>query len=188
MPFHWPTPPLMTRSRRAQEILRPASGRFIAFTLICALLLNLLPWSGIGLILRPDFVALGLLYWCIHQPRKLGMGAAWFMGLLIDVADGALLGQHALAYTITVFAALMLHRRILMFPLWQQALHIFPLLLLLQIVTLLIKLMAGSAFSGWSLFLSAIGGALVWPLLALLQLPQQRRAKTEGKVSAPSSR
>jgi rod shape-determining protein MreD len=188
MPFHWPTQPLMTRSRRTQEILRPASGKFIAFTLVCALLLNLLPWSGIGLTLRPDFVALALLYWCIHQPRKLNMGSAWFMGLLIDVADGALLGQHALAYTIMVFTAIMLHRRILMFPLWQQALHVFPLLLLLQMVTLLIKLMAGSAFSGWSLFLSAIGGALVWPLLALLQLPQRRHPKSEGKVSAPLSR
>jgi rod shape-determining protein MreD len=188
MPFHWPSTPLMTRSHRAHEILRPASGKFIAFTLVCALLLNLLPWEGIALILRPDFVALVLLYWCIHQPRKLNMGSAWFMGLLIDVADGALLGQHALAYTIMVFAALMLHRRILMFPLWQQALHVFPLLLLLQFVTLLIKLIAGSAFSGWSLFLSAISGALIWPVLALLKLPQQRQAKSEGKVSAPSSR
>ena len=188
MPFHLPTQPLVTRSRRTQEILRPATGRFILFTLVCALLLNMLPWEGIGLMLRPDFVALTLIYWAIHQPRKVGMGAAWFLGLLIDVADGALLGQHALAYTITIFAALMLHRRILMFPLWQQALHVFPLLLLLQILTLLIKLMAGAAFSGWVLFLPAFSGAVIWPVLALLQLPQQRQLKSEGKVSPPANR
>ena len=87
-----------TRMER-QEILLPVRVGFIAVSLIAALLLNLLPWSGVALWLKPDFVALVVLYWCIEQPRRLGFVAAWLLGLFMDVADGTLFGQHALART-----------------------------------------------------------------------------------------
>jgi rod shape-determining protein MreD len=168
-----------------QQILRPVKGGFILFTLLAGLMFNLLPWQGVGLMLRPDLVALVLLYWCIHQPRRVGMGAAWLLGLMLDVADGMLLGQSALAYTLFVFAALLLRRRILLFPLGQQALHILPLLLLLQFTTLGIKLAAGSAFAGWGYFVASLAGALFWPVVAsLLMLPQHREIKTEPSIQA----
>ena len=122
------------RMHKSQQILLPASSKFIAFTLFAGLTLNLLPWHGLLLLIRPDFVALILLYWCINQPHKIGLGTAWFFGLLMDVADGSLFGQHALAYTLITFSALILHRRVLMFPLWPQAIHIFPILVLLQLL------------------------------------------------------
>ena len=99
-----------------QEILRPAKTGFIVFTLVMALLINLLPWAGWGLWVRPDFVALVLLYWCIDQPRKIGFSVAWVLGLLMDVADGSLFGQHALAYTIVAYAGIVLHRRVQRLP------------------------------------------------------------------------
>ena len=74
-------------------ILLPANYRFIIFSIFVGLVWNLAPWSGVGLMLRPDFLALILLYWGIHQPSKIGMGAAWLMGLIIDVANGSLLQQ-----------------------------------------------------------------------------------------------
>ena len=82
-----------------QEILLPVRGSFIVVTLIAALLVNLLPWSGAALWIRPDFVALVVLYWCIEQPRKIGFLAPWLLGLFMDIADGSLFGQHALAAT-----------------------------------------------------------------------------------------
>jgi rod shape-determining protein MreD len=170
----------MPASSRAQQILLPASGKFILFTLLCALILNLLPWQGYGLLLRPDFIALALLFWCIHHPRRLGMTAAFVLGLLIDVADGALLGQHALAYTIMVYLALLLRRRILMFPLQQQALHIFPLLLALQLITLFIKFATGTFIGGWGILLTSATSTLLWPPLSfLLQIPQRKSPKSE---------
>ena len=87
-----------------------------------ALLLNLLPWRNVALV--PDFVALVLAFWCIRQPRLVGIGAGWLLGLLMDVGNGVLLGQHALAYSLLAFAAITLSRRILWFPLWGQALHV----------------------------------------------------------------
>ena len=106
----------MAHSRPApQEILLPAKTGYIALTLIAALLLNLLPWSGYWLWIKPDFVALVVLYWCIEQPRKMGFVAAWLLGMFMDVADGTLFGQHALAYTILAYAGIVLHRRVRMF-------------------------------------------------------------------------
>lgn len=163
-----------------QEILRPARTGFIVFTLLMALLINLLPWAGWGLWVRPDFVALVLLYWCINQPRKIGFSVAWLLGLLMDVADGSLFGQHALAYTILAYAGIVLHRRVQRFSITPQALHAAPLLLLNDTIVLLIRLVAGSDFPGvWYFFGSLIGG-LLWPLLSfLLQLPQRPRIDSD---------
>lgn len=168
-----------------QQLLRPVSGKFVLFTFIASLMFNLLSWQGVGLMLRPDMVALVLLFWCIYQPRLVGMGAGWLLGLILDVADGMLLGQSALAYTLLVFVALLLRRRILMFPLAQQALHVLPLLLLLQVIMLGIKLAAGGSFSGWGYFAAAFSGALLWPVLAsLLLLPQRQETRSEPSIPA----
>ena len=160
-----------------QEILRPAKTGFIVFTLVMALLINLLPWAGWGLWVRPDFVALVLLYWCIDQPRKIGFSVAWVLGLLMDVADGSLFGQHALAYTIVAYAGIVLHRRVQRFSTMPQALHVAPLLLLNDAIVLLVRLAAGSDFPGYWYFFGSLIGGLMWPALSfLLKLPQRPRA------------
>ncbi len=159
-----------------QEILKPANPGFIIFTLLMALLLNLLPWSGWGWWVRPDFAALVLLYWCIEQPRKIGFSVAWLLGLLMDVADGSLFGQHALAYTILTFAGIVLHRRVQRFSVTPQALHVLPLLLLNDTILLLVRLATGSDFPGYWYFFSSVIGALLWPAVSfLLKLPQRPR-------------
>ncbi|MBU0592209.1 MAG: rod shape-determining protein MreD [Pseudomonadota bacterium] len=152
----------------APTLTRPPSGQFIAMTLFAAIMLDILPWQGTWLLLRPDFVLLLLLYWAIHQPLRIGMATAWGLGLVMDVADGALLGQYALAYTFAIYLALTLHRRIQAFGLWPQAWHIFPLLLVSQILALLTHLLSGATFIGWGYFLASITGALFWPPLSLL--------------------
>ncbi|MDH3286955.1 MAG: rod shape-determining protein MreD [Betaproteobacteria bacterium] len=154
------------------EILLPVKPGYIALTLIAALLLNLLPWSGYWRWLMPDFVALVVLYWCIEQPRKIGFVTAWVVGLFMDVADGTLFGQHALAYTILAYAGLILHRRVRMFSVTPQALHIIPLLLLNDLIIVAIRMLAGADFPGWQYFLgSFVAGALWPPLGALLKIP-----------------
>jgi rod shape-determining protein MreD len=156
------------------EILLPVRGGFIAFTLIAALLANLLPWSGVALAIKPDFVALVLLYWCIEQPRKVGFGAAWLLGLIMDIADGSLFGQHALAYSILAFAGIVLHRRVLGFSGTPQVLHVVILLLMNDLIVLAIRAMAGADFPGFQYFAgSLIAGALWLPLGRLLKLPQR---------------
>ena len=98
------------RGRLSNDLLLPVGGAFIVSTLIVALMINLLPWSGVWLQVKPDFVALVVLYWCIHQPRKVGFTVAFSLGLIMDVAEGSVFGQHALAYSVLAYAGLVLHR------------------------------------------------------------------------------
>lgn len=157
-----------------QEILLPVRPGFIALTLIAALFLNLLPWAGYWLWVRPDFVALVVLYWCIEEPRKIGFAAAWLLGLFMDVADGTLFGQHALAYAILAYAGIVLHRRVRMFSGTPQVLHVIPLLLLNDLIVLAIRALAGADFPGFQYFIgSFVAGALWPPLGVLLRLPQR---------------
>ncbi|MBI3043884.1 MAG: rod shape-determining protein MreD [Betaproteobacteria bacterium] len=155
-------------------ILLPVKAGFIVLTLIAALLLNLLPWSGAALWIKPDFVALLVLYWCIEQPRKVGFVAAWLLGLFMDVADGSLFGQHALAYSILAYAGIVLHRRVRMFSGTPQVLHVVPLLLMNDLIVLGIRAAAGADFPGFQYFAgSFVAGALWLPLGVLLKLPQR---------------
>jgi len=155
-----------------QEILLPAKGWFIILSLMVALLLNLLPLQGIVLTLRPDFVALALLYWTINQPQRVGMSAAFGMGLLMDVGNSSMLGQHALAYSVMIFLALLMRRRLRIFGLLEQAPQIGLMLLAAQFITLLTELLNRAHFPGWYFFLASVTGALLWPLISsLLKIP-----------------
>ena len=156
-----------------QRILLPANVGFIVLTLALALLFNLLPWGTMAGV--PDLTATVLAFWCIHQPRRVGIGIAWSLGLLLDVGSGALLGQYALGYSVLAFLAFAVHRRILWFPPWQQALHVLLLLLSTQLLTLVIRISAGADFPGWTYFVGSFICAALWPVLSfLLLLPQQR--------------
>jgi rod shape-determining protein MreD len=155
-------------------ILLPASPIFIAVSLILAFMLNLLPWGyWVGV---PDFVALVLVFWSIHQPRKVGIGMAFFMGLLMDVHSASLFGENALAYTLLSYFSIMIHRRVLWFPTGTQALHILPLLLLTQLVQLLVQFIASHKFPGWFYFSESFVAAALWPIVTWLLLAPQRRA------------
>ena len=159
---------------RPHYILLPVSPLFIAISLTGAFMLNLLPWGRwIG---APDFVALVLVFWGIHQPRKVGIGLAFCMGLLMDVHDASLLGEHALSYTLLSYFAIMMHRRVLWFPVMTQALHILPLLLLAQGVQLMVHLVVGGAFPGWAYFCESLVSVLLWPVVSWMLLVPQRRA------------
>lgn len=169
---------MYARPAASQEILLPARPAFIVVSLLVALLLNLLPWSGWWLAIRPDFVALVLLFWCIEEPRKIGFTSAWLFGLMMDVADASLLGQHALAYSILAYAGIVLHRRVQRFSVTPQVLHVIPLLLLNDVIVLAVRLLAGSDFPGYAYFAGSVIGAALWPALAVvLKLPQ--RPKTD---------
>ncbi|OGB27624.1 MAG: rod shape-determining protein MreD [Burkholderiales bacterium RIFCSPLOWO2_02_FULL_57_36] len=155
-------------------ILLPVNSAFIALSLIVAFLMNLLPWGGwIGV---PDFLALVLVFWSIHQPRKVGIGVAFMMGLLMDVHNASLLGQNALAYTLLSYFAIMIHRRVLWFPVGTQALHVLPLLWVMQVVQLVIQVIVNQKFPGWFYFIEGLVAAALWPVVSSILLAPQRRA------------
>lgn len=155
----------------SRRILLPVRQWFIMFTLLLALFLDLIPLGhAIGI---PDWVALVLAFWSVREPLRVGMGAAFVLGVLMDVAAGSVMGQHALAYLLLAYGASSLSRRVLWFPLGQQALHILPMLLATQIVMVVTRLVGGADFPGFGYFLGSFTGALLWyPLTFVLLLPQ----------------
>ncbi len=156
-----------------QRILLPVSVGYMALTVVLALLFNLLPWRDLNGV--PDLVALVLTFWCVHQPRKMGMGVPWFVGLIMDAGNGTLLGQHAFAYAFLAFGAITLHRRILWFSLWQQAAHVLVLLLATQGLMLAVRLVSGGVFPGLLYFAGSLIAAALWPVVSFLLLLPQRR-------------
>jgi rod shape-determining protein MreD len=158
---------------RGEDLLLPANPLFVWFTMILALALNLVPLGRVPAM--PDFVALVLVFWNVHQPRRVGIGAAFLFGLMMDVHDGALLGQHALAYSLLSFFAITIHRRLLWFPVPAQALQILPLFIAAHAVALLVRMLAGGMFPGWALLAAPLLEAMLWPLASWLLLAPQRR-------------
>jgi rod shape-determining protein MreD len=163
----------------ARDVMKlPASAGLVFFSFVGAYLLSVLPWSGAWLLARPDFMLLVLLFWTIHQPRSIGQGMAFALGLLMDVSDSMLLGQHAFAYVIAVFGAQVLRVRILSFHIPEQTLHVLGITVVTSAVMLLLNLLLGAEFPGLAYFISPIVTAMLWgPVNWLLYLPAVRRRR-----------
>ncbi len=159
-----------------QQIQRPVSNIFILSSVLVALFLNGLPWEGIGLLLRPDFVALVMLYWCTHKPLRVGIGLSWAVGILADVSDASLFGQHALAYTVLAFGGVVLHRRLLMFDLRQQTIQVFGIFVMTYAVYALVNWQV-KGYVVWLYFLGCLTSTLFWmPLSIMFLAMRQKRA------------
>lgn len=159
-----------------ESMKAPATTRLVVTSLVAALLINLIPWEGVVLLMRPDFLLLMLLYWAVHEPRHIGQGMGFFLALLMDVADSALLGQHPLVYVMAIFLAQTLRLRILQLSLAEQALHVGAILLVSQSVTLFLNFMLGRDFPGFALFVAPVIGGLLWPVIdSLTGLPRFHR-------------
>lgn len=137
-------------------------------------MLNIQPWGQI--VGMPDFVALCLVFWGVHQPRRVGMGTAFCMGLLMDVNNATLFGENALAYAILSYLAITIHRRVLWFPLRKQIWMVLPLLLLTQLIQMFVQFLINDRFSSWACLLDSCIAAALWPILTIVLLAPQRRA------------
>jgi rod shape-determining protein MreD len=159
---------------RGEALLMPANPLFVGFTLLLAFGFNLLPFGRVAAV--PDLLAVVLVFWNVHQPRRVGVGVAFAFGLAMDVHEGALLGQHALGYTLLSYLAISIHRRLRWFGVGAQVLHVLPVFFAAHALSLLVRLAVGGMFPGWSVLLAPLFEALLWPLATLLLLAPQRRA------------
>jgi len=164
----------MIMPRASRELLLPANPVFIWFTLALALAANLMPLGRHPAL--PDLLALTLVFWNVHQPLRVGVGAAFVFGLFMDVHDAALLGQHALAYTLLSFFAITIHRRLLWFTVPSQAVQVLPLFAAAHAVELAVRMLAGGVFPGWTILLAPLLESLMWPIVSVVLLAPQRRA------------
>jgi rod shape-determining protein MreD len=163
--------------RPGQQLLLPANPVFIWFSLIAALLFNML--LNMGLFGRaawvPDLLAVVLVFWSVHQPLRIGMGVAFALGLCMDVSQSALLGQHALAYSVLSFGAIAVHRRLLWLSVPSQTLQVLPLFVIAHAVEVLLRMATGGIFPGLWGFLAPLIETLLWPVASWVLLAPQRR-------------
>lgn len=149
-------------------------SNIILFSFIAAFILSMVPLPQLLQTIRPEFVTVVLIYWCIALPNRVGVGIGWIAGLFFDVSTDALLGQHALTFALIAYLAIKLHQQIRVFPIWQQALTIFVLMMFQGTIALWITGMLQDAPSLWSFMVPAISTALFWPIGYLL-MRQVRR-------------
>lgn len=149
--------------------------RVIIPTLIFALMLHMWPLPEWMEYARPEWMTLVLIYWVLAMPEQVGVTIAWFAGLLIDVTQGAILGQHALGLVVIIFVVQLAYQRIRVFSLAQQAMVIFMLLIIKQVLTLWVTGIVGQAPDLGLYFLPSLIGAIIWPWLFLLLRDLRRR-------------
>lgn len=163
--------------RPGHQLLLPANPFFIWGSLLTALALCML--QNMGLVGRaawvPDILALVLVFWSIHQPQRIGIGTAFVFGIFIDVHQGSMLGQHALAFSVLSFLAIAIHRRLLWFPVPSQAFQVLPLFVASHAIELTVRMLAGGAFPGFLMLLAPLLESLLWPVVSVVLLMPQRR-------------
>ncbi len=155
--------------------------RRILVTLGGAVLLTQAPWAGWALLLRPDFMLVTVLFWTLYRPARVGFGTAFALGLLADFQDGAVFGQHAVAYVLAVYLVIYLRLRLLRFDPLRQAAQLFPVLFAAQGAVLLVGWLAAHPPAGLTLFLPAFSGTLLWLALAFALRALRGQAMREAE-------
>lgn len=154
------------------SLIHPANAWFVWGTIILAWLLSLLPWRAWEG--SPDILLVVIAFWCVHEPRRVGLVAAFFFGLLMDVHDVSVLGTHALSYTLAAYGAVLLHRRLLHFGLLSQAIHMLPVFFVALFVQQLVSAWLAGSWPGWDWSIGVLLTTVSWPLLGyVLHFPQR---------------
>ncbi|MDB6088338.1 MAG: rod shape-determining protein MreD [Gammaproteobacteria bacterium] len=142
-------------------------GRML-FTSLIALVLTVLPLPPWLDLVRPAFLVLTVLYWSIAAPRAGGIGLGWFSGLLLDVFQGPVLGQHAMALSLVTYITSREHQKIRSKPAFQQALIVFAALVMYEVVVFAIDGWTGHPLTSPLRWIHPLTGALIWPLAAAI--------------------
>ena len=149
-------------------IIRRDRLSIVIISLAVAFALALIPLPPTLDMLRPYWVALVLIYWCLETQGIVSLGLAFLLGLLLDFLTGSLLGLHALSLIIMVYLVSRFRARLRFFPPWQQALSVLALLLNDRIILIWIISLRGEPMPTLDFWLSPIIGTLLWPWLFLL--------------------
>jgi rod shape-determining protein MreD len=146
-----------------------------SLTFFVAFMLTIMPLPEWAIEFRPDWVTLVLVYWAMALPARVGVTIAWFVGLMLDVSHGAILGQNALGLVLVIYIVHIQHQRLRVASLVQQAIVIFFLLLLKQLIVLWVSGIAGHAPDTWLFFMPCLSGALLWPWIYIIMRDLRRK-------------
>jgi rod shape-determining protein MreD len=135
---------------------------------IAAFMLTLIPLPEWAAYLRPEWVTMVLVYWCMALPERVGVGIGWLAGLFLDVVHGAILGQYAMALALVSYFTLNLHQRLRVYPMGQQALVVLLLVLFQQLQVIWVKGFIGESSESLRYWLPSLTTMLLWPWLFVI--------------------
>lgn len=147
----------------------------ISITLCLAMMLTILPLPSWAAWLRPQWVMLVMIYWCLAIPERISVGVAWLIGLLLDVLQGTLLGQHALALAVVAYFIVKFHPRIRLYPIWQKTIIVFFLSLTYLALIFWVQGLMGILPNTWEYWLPAITSTLLWPWVFIILRDLRRK-------------
>jgi rod shape-determining protein MreD len=145
---------------------REGQGYVVIFlTFVLAYVLAVVPLPGWLQWGRPEWVALTLIYWCIALPQRVGIAAALLLGVGLDVLEGSVLGQNAFALVVVALLSHILYQRLRVYSLWQQALVVFILVGINQLICQWVQNIEGVSVLPRLFLLPAVSSALLWPVV-----------------------
>jgi len=147
----------------------------IAGSFLVALLLTAMPLPEWAVNWRPAWVAMVLAYWCMALPHRVGIGIGWLLGILVDVMQGALLGQNAIGFAIIAYLVINSHQRMRMFPFLQQALLIGLMVSFSLLLSLWVRGIMGVPPHSWTYWMPVFTSMLLWPWLFIILRDLRRR-------------
>ncbi|MDR3477766.1 MAG: rod shape-determining protein MreD [Gammaproteobacteria bacterium] len=150
----------------------------IPTSFLIAIILTLLPMPAWTIWMRPAWVLMVLIYWAMVSPYRVNMGTAWVVGILLDVLNGTLLGEHALALSVVTYFVVRMHTQLRMYPLLQQGMWIFLFVLIYQFILFCIQGFLGEMPKTWLYWSSSATSMLLWPWVFVIMRDYQRRYKT----------
>tara|TARA_B100000929_G_scaffold63747_1_gene48571 strand:- start:1255 stop:1731 length:477 start_codon:yes stop_codon:yes gene_type:complete len=151
------------------------SNLIIAMTFVVGFVLSALPLPETIIDWRPCWLAMLLIYWCMALPERVGILSAWLLGLLFDVQQSFILGQHALGFIFLAYVIIKNHKRMRVYPLLQQSLVVCLYLLIFQAIMLLVMLLSGTITYTWLYWVPAFTSMLIWPWLFIFMRDFRRR-------------
>lgn len=147
----------------------------IFFTLLVSLVLSILPMPEGLQLYRIQWTALVLIYWSMAVPERVGVGISFVAGLLLDILTGTLLGQHALGLSVIGFVTIKTHKRVRVFPLWQQSLFVVALLLVERLLFFWVDGTIGRPAQTAESWIAPLLGGLIWPWMFIILRDLRRR-------------
>ncbi len=138
----------------------------VLITILVAFMLMIMPLPDALESFRPDWITLILIFWAMTVPRSYSVGIAWLIGIVLDVAQGTMLGQHALALSVVIYITVKFHLLMRVFPLSQLTATVFALLALYQFLLFWINGVAGVSANAIDYWGPVITGTLIWPILS----------------------
>ncbi len=140
----------------------------ISLSFLLALVLDILPLPTWAIWFRPEWLVLVTIYWVMMVPNRVSIGVAWCLGLLLDAMNGTLLGEHAFAMALVAYLVVKFHRRIRVFPIWQQAVTIFTLVLCYQASIFFMQGLNGELPMSLWYWIPSITSMLLWPWIYVM--------------------